>query len=91
MDIYAKEFTPKSFALPQVIIWKKKSSQSDKSQTNLNQCKKKEGTEWSKNHFTNIVAFFDFSEKDIHRLLLVSTRMRGAVLSLIPRFKTETY
>ena len=91
MDINSKEFTPKSFALPQVIIWKKKSSQSDKDQTTPSQCKKREGTEWSKNHFTNIVAFFDFSEKDIHRLLQVSTRMRGAVLSLIPRFKTETY
>ena len=55
-----------------------------------NQHKKKKLVDWSKNHFSNIVIFFDFSKNEIFKFLSVSTRMRAAILGLIPRIKLET-
>ena len=51
---------------------------------------KKKLVDWSKNHFSNIVIFFDISKDEIFKFLRVSTRMRAASLGLIPRIKLET-
>ena len=91
MNINAVEFKPKSYHLPQVIIKTKPSLDSNGDPTSPNHPLKNEWVYWSKNLLTNIVVFFDIQERIIYRLLCTSTRMRGAVLCLVPRIKQETY
>ena len=55
-----------------------------------NQHEKKKLINWSKNHFSNIVIFFDISKDEFFKFLRVSTRMRAASLGLVPRIKLET-
>ena len=100
MNINAKEFTPSTFQLPvkpsypilRPIITR---SVADTFLESYELKKTSSGNSssywiyWSKNLFTNIINFFAPSEKIFKRLLLVSTRMRGAVLDSIPRLRLQ--